>query len=927
LLESERALDALDRIGEGIFALDAEGRFSYVNRAALRLLPPLIGAAGELVGTVVWDASPSFAQTPAGLALRRAAAEGVPVTHSVRDPVSGGMLELRLFPSPDGLSGLVLEAGRPRANDVLDRVSDLYLACDDEWRLTLVNARAAEYLRLLGPERGDPVGRSVWEVIPGLVGSRFQAEAFRATVEQSEVEFEGFFAPLKRWFSVRITPTAEGIIACVRDVTGWRQTRRALTREAERLAAVIETQQAVATAGPDLGAVMQVVAERLQALTWAAAAGVFVPDEGELVLCQASGSALERVGLRLSSSASLVGRCYTSGELIRSDDLAADPEADAVAAELLGARSAIVVPLLNEQRAVQAVVAIWSTRPRAFNDLHVHTIRLVAGLLSAALERATAFASNQVLLAERTASLAAIQAAEERFRTLVESIDDVVFRLDRHQRCVDIFGRWLQREDFRPADFLGRTTADIVGPDASPVHVRANLRALAGETVTYEWTRPSRRGTRHMQTTLSPLRGPHGDVAGIVGIGRDITQRIEAEQQIRQAQKMDAVGRFAGGVAHDLNNMMMIILGFSDFLLGTLEADDGRRSDAAEIRKAAERAMHLTRQLLGFGRNRVVAREVMSLNMVVEGMERMLRSLLGEDITLVTSLSPGLGGVEADYGQMEQVVMNLTLNARDAMRQGGELTIETMDVDFPEGYAYRHLGVDIPAGQYVLLIVSDTGHGMSAEVKSHLFEPFYTTKPTTLNTGLGLTTVYGIVAQSGGYIWVDTAPDQGCSFKICFPRAAADEVTGIVAAQAPAPARGTERVLLVEDEEAVRLLAARVLSDQGYVVLEARNGREALTILDRPDHGIQLLLTDVVMPDMGGLELSERVRQEHPDVRIVYMSGYTEGDKLQPAIRSSPYPFLQKPFSPENLAIRIREALDRADRRTERTEKTEKTER
>jgi nitrogen-specific signal transduction histidine kinase/ActR/RegA family two-component response regulator len=397
-------------------------------------------------------------------------------------------------------------------------------------------------------------------------------------------------------------------------------------------------------------------------------------------------------------------------------------------------------------------------------------------------------------------------------------------------------------------------------------------------------------------------------------VGRDVTQRIEAEQQIRQAQKMDAVGRFAGGVAHDLNNMMMIIMGFSDFLLGALAPGDGRRGDADEIRKAAERAMHLTRQLLGFGRHRVVAREVLSLNAVVEGMERMLRPLLGEDITLVTSLSPGLGGIEADYGQMEQVVMNLTLNARDAMRQGGELTIETMDVDFPEGYAYRHLGLDIPAGAYVLLVVSDTGDGMTPEVKAHLFEPFYTTKPTTLNTGLGLTTVYGIVVQSGGYIWVDTASEQGCSFKLCFPRVPADEMAGVVVDQPPAPTRGTETLLLVEDEDSVRLLAARVLTDQGYVVLEARNGREALTILDRPDHGIQLLLTDVVMPDMGGLELSERVRHEHPDIHIVYMSGYTEGDKLQPAVRSSPYPFLQKPFSPDNLAVRIREALDRRAR-------------
>jgi CheY-like chemotaxis protein len=257
--------------------------------------------------------------------------------------------------------------------------------------------------------------------------------------------------------------------------------------------------------------------------------------------------------------------------------------------------------------------------------------------------------------------------------------------------------------------------------------------------------------------------------------------------------------------------------------------------------------------------------------------------------------------------------MNLTLNARDAMKQGGQLVIETMDVDFPEGYAYQHLAVDIPPGPYVLLVVSDTGHGMTEDVKAHLFEPFFTTKPTTLNTGLGLTTVYGIVVQSGGYIWVDTAPEQGCSFKICFPRVVADDVADAAPPQETTPARGSETVLLVEDEDAVRGLASRVLAAQGYVVLEARNGREALDVLGRR-HGIDLVLTDVVMPDMGGLELSERVAARHPGVRIVYMSGYTEGDKLQPGLRNSPYPFLQKPFSPENLALRIRETLDRSAR-------------
>jgi CheY-like chemotaxis protein len=214
----------------------------------------------------------------------------------------------------------------------------------------------------------------------------------------------------------------------------------------------------------------------------------------------------------------------------------------------------------------------------------------------------------------------------------------------------------------------------------------------------------------------------------------------------------------------------------------------------------------------------------------------------------------------------------------------------------------------------VLLVVSDTGHGMTPEVKAHLFEPFFTTKPTTLNTGLGLATVYGIVVQSGGYLWVDSAPGQGASFKICFPRVAAEETGAEDAPGPPPPTRGTERVLLVEDEDGVRALAARVLAEQGYAVVEARNGLEALGVLERPDHGIDLVLTDVVMPDLGGVELADRVAAVHPTVRIVYMSGYSEGDKLHPGVRESPYPFLQKPFSPESLALRIREALDRSSR-------------
>jgi CheY-like chemotaxis protein len=266
--------------------------------------------------------------------------------------------------------------------------------------------------------------------------------------------------------------------------------------------------------------------------------------------------------------------------------------------------------------------------------------------------------------------------------------------------------------------------------------------------------------------------------------------------------------------------------------------------------------------------------------------------------------------VEADYGQLEQVVMNLALNARDAMRGGGRLTIETLDVELPEGYAYRQVGIDIPAGSYVMLVVSDTGHGMTPEVKARLFEPFFTTKPTTQNTGLGLATVYGIVVQSGGYIWVETEPGKGTAFKICFPRVDAEEEVGPPDPDAVEPTRGSETILLVEDEHAVRSVAARILLNQGYYVLAACSADEAFTLAERVGGAIDLILTDVVMPDMGGPELVKRLLSKWPDIKVVFMSGYAEGDKLQVGVGDKGISFLQKPFSAESLTFSVREVLD-----------------
>jgi two-component system cell cycle sensor histidine kinase/response regulator CckA len=859
LLDATQPLDLLNRIGEGLFALDHDWRFSYLNRQAERVLSRLSGSPStDLLGTVIWD-RPSLADSSLGRALHRAYVERIPVVHEVPDSGSRGPVEVRIYPADEGLTVLLREnPSVGHTAQILDGMNEAFLGCDHEWRVIHINAQAGALLAPHGLGRATILGHNVWQLFPGLAGSRIQAEAFRAHAQGTPVELEEFIPAAGSWFTIRIAPTSDGLV------------------------------------------------------------------------------------------------CYAR----QTDD--------------------------------------------------------------------------------RSHAERALQASEERFRHLVESIDDVVFRLDREQRCVDAFGRWLEREGFEATSLIGRTTSEIVGPEEAPVHEQANLRALAGETVTYEWKLRSRSGVHHMQTTLSPLRGGSGEVTGIVGVGRDVSHRVEAErelqrwarifehagwgvalvspdgstiesvnpafaamhgwtaeelrgkpmadlsppirrdefrrmdpafadrghqiweterlrrngvvfpalidstavkdaegqviyhavnvqelterrrveEQVRQAQKMEAVGRLAGGVAHDFNNMMMIIMGFSDFLLTTLERSDPRWADADEIRKAAERAMKLTRQLLGFGRQQLVARHVLSLNEVVSGMERMLRPLLGEDIRLVTRLSVGLGGVEADYGQMEQVVMNLALNARDAMRGGGCLTIETLEIDLPEGYAYRHVGLDIPAGSYVMLVVSDAGHGMTPEVKARLFEPFFTTKPTTQNTGLGLATVYGIVVQSGGYIWVDSEPGEGTAFKICFPRVEGEDDRAASPLQPGEAPRGSETILLVEDESTVRTVASRVLTSRGYVVHAASNGHDALALAEELGGAIDLVLTDVVMPDMGGLELVERLVARWPGLTVVYMSGYAEGDKLQPEISQSDRSFLQKPFSAESLTLKVRQVLDAGARRT-----------
>ena len=426
---------------------------------------------------------------------------------------------------------------------------------------------------------------------------------------------------------------------------------------------------------------------------------------------------------------------------------------------------------------------------------------------------------------------------------------------------------------------------------------------------------------RILESTASVIQDARGVTEKLVVVNRDITKRKQAEEalrqsekQLRQAQKMEAVGRLSGGIAHDFNNLLGVVIGYSEHMEARLGPNDPFRKSVEEIKKAGQRAASLTRQLLAFSRQQMLEPKVLDLNAIVVDVEKMLRRLIGEDIELTTMLDPALGPVKADQGQLVQVIMNLAVNSRDAMPDGGKLIIETANVELDEAFA-RHTPYVKP-GQYALLAVSDTGIGMDAETQAHIFEPFFTTKELGKGTGLGLATVYGVVKQSGGYVWVYSEPGKGATFKIYLPLV--DEVIRQARRETrPAKSsRGSETILLVEDEESLRALTRDVLAESGYQVLEADSGARALEVAQQHHGPIHLLLTDVVMPGISGPALAEKLVAVRPDTRVLYMSGYTDRAIGQQGMLGSGSSLLQKPYTRDNLNRRVRETLDSESART-----------
>jgi PAS domain S-box-containing protein len=597
-------------------------------------------------------------------------------------------------------------------------------------------------------------------------------------------------------------------------------------------------------------------------------------------------------------------RALVTGQPEVCEDIEHDPEAASWRQPALerGYRSMASVAIVSNGRTIGAF-NIYADRLGAFDAEERRLLGELAGDIGFAIDVHQREQERRRAEAER-------RAAEDRFRQLAETIQQVFWMTDAHGTLLyvspafeTIFGRSCDSVAASPGVWMDAVHAD----DRERVEQASYARLRRGDyDEVYRIVRPDG-AVRWIRDRAFQLRDEKGEVYRLAGTAADITEQRLLEEQLQQAQKMEIVGRLAGGVAHDFNNLLTVINGMADLMLAGLADDDPARADLAEIRQAGERAAALTGRLLAVSRRQIMKPEIVDLGAVMRGLQDMLQRLAGEDVALVLDLAPELGAVKADPGQIEQVVLNLVVNARDAMPEGGTLTIEARNVQLDALYAADHPGTR--PGPHVMLAVRDTGVGMDESVRRRIFEPFFTTKPQGKGTGLGLSMVYGIVKQSGGSIAFDSAPGRGTRFALYLPQAFA----AVAARPAPAPMmvrRGQETVLVVEDEPALRELATRILVGAGYTVLQAANGKDALALIANHPGPVDLVFTDVVMPGMSGRELVARLSVLRPALRVLYTSGYTEDAILRHGVLDDPRRFLSKPYTPSVLRTRIREALD-----------------
>ena len=574
-----------------------------------------------------------------------------------------------------------------------------------------------------------------------------------------------------------------------------------------------------------------------------------------------------------------------------------------------GIRSFMSVPLISKDQPIGGL-HFHSLKPKAYTEMDLHLAERVGNQVAGAI-------ANARLFAARKRAEEALKASEEKFRELYDNAPVGYHEYDAEGLITNVNVTDLEMLGYTREEMIGRFMWDFnAEEEIAKEQILEKLTGLRPPGENLERLYRRKDGTTFPVFIKDRLiLDEKGRISGIRCAVQDITERKRAEEslrkteeQLRQSQKMEAVGKLAGGIAHDFNNLLTVIRGYSEVLLTDLDEIDPFRQDILEIKNAADRAATLTFQLLAFSRKQILQPKILNINSLVSNMDKMLRRLIGEDIDLVTLLAGDLGTVKVDPGQIEQVILNLAINARDVMPKGGKLTIETANVELDENYAGKHISVK--PGRYILLAVSDTGVGMSQEVKERAFEPFFTTKEKGKGTGLGLSTVYGIMKQSDGYIWIYSEPGKGTTIKLHLPITQETSEPPLGGEKSMKSPSGSETILLVEDEEMVRKLTRSVLRKKGYHVIVAANGEEALRIVQQQGHEpIHLVLTDVVMPGMSGPELADRLETLKPGMKILFMSGYTDNAIVHHGVLDPGTAYINKPFTIDALAVKVREVL------------------
>jgi two-component system cell cycle sensor histidine kinase/response regulator CckA len=791
---------------------------------------------------------------------------------------------------------------------VLDSVLDCIITMDADGKVIEFNA-ASE--RTFGYTKAEAIGHMLADlIVPSPLRDAHAAGLARylamgqgallgKLVEMTAMRSDGSEIPVELAITAIRSDRAPIFTGVLRDITERSRAETAIRQRAQ-LSVLAAAVGLALTSTDSLAGALQQCAEALVTHMGAAFARIWTLNQREGVLeLQASAGLYTHLNGphgRVPLGQFKIGRIARDRKPHLTNSVIGDPEVnDQDWARREGMVAFAGHPLIVDGRVV-GVMALFARH--ALSDAVISAMASVADHLALGIER------------HRSAD--ALRTAEERMRFALEAagvgIWDMDYTTGLHQWSEILESQY----GLQPRTFGGTFEAFVerIHPDDRESVIETIGKAVTtGADFSTEHRSIWPDGTvRWLSGAGRVLLGEHGEPVRAVGITQDVTERHILEEQYQQAQKMEAIGRLAAGVAHDFNNLLTVILGYSGLLLADLDPHEQRHADVAEIQKAGARAAGLTRQLLMFSRKQVVVPTRLDLNVVMIDMRTMLGRLIREDVKVMLGLAPELAAVTADRGQVEQIIMNLAVNAQDAMPRGGILTLETANIELDKHYAKSHLGVE--PGQYVVLTVTDTGTGITPQVRARLFEPFFTTKEVGKGTGLGLATVHAIVTRSGGSVDVDSEVGNGTSFKVYFPRADAADVVAEVPSVVAWPHVGTETVLVVEDADGLRELTRRLLQRLGYTVLVAENADEAFQLFEQ-NPSINVVLTDVVMPGGSGPDLASKLVERRPGLKVIYMSGYTDEAIVQHGVLKPGIAFLHKPFTSEAVGRKIRDVLDR----------------